>query len=258
MVLQESIKSSAERDAAPVQSPVSGVGGHRTDQADNQMADFTLAPGSPGHSLSHPPTPASNTSRTTLERVEQAWSALAPTRRRLVVLGGVAVVAVGVAAAIVLSLSLAAAIVLVGFLAGAAAVVDQHEHRLPNTLVGTAMCAVLVAAVIDGGWTLVDVAVSLAMAAFPLWAVRYGKGLALGDVKFAAVLGAAAGLVHPFAGLLVAWCATLAAGVFALSTHRGRLALGPWLWAGYVAAAAAAVVFVHVLEMGGHTWPVRP
>ena len=222
------------------------------------MADFTLAPGSPGHSLSHPPTPASRPSRTTPERVEEAWSALAPTRRRLVVLAVVAVVAVGVGAAIVLSLSLAGAIVLVGFLAGAAAVVDQHEHRLPNTVLGLAMSTVLVAAAIDGAWTLVDVAVSLTMAAFPLWAVRYGKGLALGDVKFAAVLGAAAGLVHPFAGLFVAWCATLAAGVFALTTQRRRLALGPWLWAGYVAAAAVAVVFVRVLEMGGHTWPARP
>lgn len=222
------------------------------------MADFTLAPGSPGHSLSHPPTPAERTSRTTLERVEQAWTALPTRRRRLVVLGIAAVVAVGIGAAGVVSVSPAAALVLVGLLGGAAAVVDQHEHRLPNTLLAIAMCTVLVAAAIDGAWTLVDVAVSLTMAAFPLWAVRYGKGLALGDVKFAAVLGAAAGLVHPFAGLLVAWCATLAAGVFALGTHRRRLALGPWLWGGYVAAAAVAVVFVQVLEMGGHTWPARP
>lgn len=232
------------------------------------MADHTLAQGAPGHSLSPPPaatstTPAGRTPPgavrlSTFERVDRAWSALPARRRRVAVLGVTAVVAVGVGAAAAVSLSVAAAIVAVGLLGGAAAVVDQHEHRLPNTLLGAAMCTVLVAALADGSWTLVDVVVSLTMAAFPLWAVRYGKGLALGDVKFAAVLGAAAGLVHPFAGLLVAWCATLAAGVFALGTQRRRLALGPWLWAGYVAASAVATVFVQVLETGGHTWPARP
>ena len=227
------------------------------------MADLTRAPGSPAHSLSHPPTraplpPPVRTARSTPDRVRQAWAALPGARRRLVAFGVVSVVVLGAAAANVRSIPHAAAIVVVGLLAAAAAVVDQHEHRLPNTLLGAAMCTVLVAALADGGWTLVDVVVSLTMAAFPLWAVRYGKGLALGDVKFAAVLGAAAGLVHPFAGLLVAWCATLAAGVFALSTQRRRLALGPWLWAGYVAAGAVAIVFVQVLETGGHTWPARP
>jgi leader peptidase (prepilin peptidase) / N-methyltransferase len=224
------------------------------------MADFTLAPGSPGQPLAPSPMRAAPTraTRSTYERLVQAWAALPTGRRRLTYLGVVAVVVVGVAATSVVALSPAAAIVLVGLVAGAAAVVDQHEHRIPNLLSGAALCTVAIAAIGEGGWTIVDVSVSLAMASFPLWAVRYGKGLALGDVKLAAVLGAAAGLVHPFAGLLVAWCATLAAGLFALATRRSRLALGPWLWAGYVAAVSVAVVFVRVLEMGGRTWPARP
>ncbi len=151
------------------------------------------------------------------------------------------------------------------------AVLDRHEillcfsdadspHAVLRAEIRQSASKLLFATLFQGEpkVTLVDVVVSLTMAAFPLWAVRYGKGLALGDVKFAAVLGAAAGLVHPFAGLLVAWCATLAAGVFALGTQRRRLALGPWLWAGYVAASAVATVFVQVLETGGHTWPARP
>jgi hypothetical protein len=231
---------------------VSGVGGHRPiqdNQADNQMADITFAPGTPGPHSS----PLS-----TLERVDRAWTALPSRRRHVVLAGTAAVLGLGAAALSVVAPSPAAAVVLVGLLAGAAAVVDQHEQRIPNTLLTIAMVVVAVAAIIGGGWTVVDVLVSLTMAAFPLWAVRYGKGLALGDVKLAAVLGAAAGLVHPFAGLLVVWCAAVACGVFALRTHRNRLVLGPWLWAGYVAAGAVAVAFVQVLEMGGHTWPARP
>ncbi len=221
------------------------------------MADITFVPGTPGHHSSHPSAPLS-TPLSTSRRVERAWTALPRRRRQLVLAGTAAVIGLGAAALSVVAVSPAAAVVLVGLLAGAAAVVDQHEQRIPNALLTFALASVLLVAVVGGGWTVVDVLVSLTMAAFPLWAVRYGKGLALGDVKLAAVLGAAAGLVHPFAGLLVVWCAAVASGVFALKTHRNRLVLGPWLWAGYVAAAAVAVVFVQALEMGGHTWPARP
>jgi prepilin signal peptidase PulO-like enzyme (type II secretory pathway) len=173
--------------------------------------------------------------------------------------GGLLAVGCGVAATAVAPLVSAVAISLVGVLAGAAAVVDVHERRLPNRLLSLSLLVVAVAAVLDGAWTTVDVAISLCMAALPLWVVRYGKGLALGDVKFAAVLGAATGLVHPFAGVLVVWVAALAGGVFALRTGRRRLAFGPWLWAGYLTAGLAAVAFVQVvLEMSGHSWPARP
>ena len=197
--------------------------------------------------------------RTTRQRVLTAWRELTPQRRRLV---GVAValtlVTAGAAALVAPPLS-AVAIGVVGLLAGAAAVVDVHEQRLPNRLLSLCLAVVVTAAALDGAWTVVDVAVGLLMAALPLWIVRFGKGLALGDVKFAAVLGAATGLVHPFAGLAVVWFAALAGGVFALRTGRRRLAFGPWLWAGYVVSGLAAVVVVQlVLDPGGHTWPARP
>ncbi len=233
------------------------------------MADISFAPGTSGH-LSTPfpaPNPApdpvpDSAARSTLERVERAWTALSSRRRTLVVVGAAAVLGVGAVATRVISAPIAAVIVVVGLLAAAAAVVDQHEQRIPNTILTLALTTVIGAAVaaamLGDGWTVVDVFVSLAMAAFPLWAVRYGKGLALGDVKLAAVLGAAVGLVHPFAGLFLVWCAALASGVFALKTRRNRLVLGPWLWAGYVTAGAVAIVFVQVLEKGGHAWPARP
>ena len=233
------------------------------------MADISFAPGTSGHLSTPFPAPRSagdpvpdSAARSTLERVERAWTALSSRRRTLVVVGAVAVLGVGAVATRVVSAPIAAVIVFVGLLAATAAVVDQHEQRIPNTIITIALATVLGAAaamaLLGDGWTVVDVFVSLAMAAFPLWAVRYGKGLALGDVKLAAVLGATVGLVHPFAGLFLVWCAALASGVFALKTHRNRLVLGPWLWAGYVTAGAAAVVFVQVLEKGGHAWPARP
>lgn len=231
------------------------------------MADLGFVPASrddlfPSPDSSAPPTTGSTTGSTsgsTLRRLALAWGELATGRRRLAIGGALAGIACGAASLAVVPLGSAVAIALVGLLAGAAAVVDVHERRLPNRLIALALAVVLAAAVLDGSWTVVDVVISLTMAAAPLWVVRYGKGLALGDVKFAAVLGAATGLVHPFAGVVVVWAAALSAGVFAVATGRRKLAFGPWLWAGYVTAGAIAIGFVQVvLEMGGHTWPARP
>jgi prepilin signal peptidase PulO-like enzyme (type II secretory pathway) len=219
------------------------------------MADIHLVPGLPGTA------PASPSARAapTWHRVVRAWRALDPQRRLLVVVAAAVAIGAAVVAALSAPAASAIAIGVVGLLAGAAAVVDLHEQRLPNRLLSLCLVVVIVAAAAEGGRTLVDVAISLLMAALPLWIVRFGKGLAFGDVKFAAVLGAATGLLHPFAGLVVVWSAALAAGVFALRTGRHRLAFGPWLWAGYLTASLAAVAVVHlVLDPGGHTWPARP
>ena len=223
------------------------------------MADLGFVPASRDDLFPSPDSSAPPTTGSTFRRLTLAWGELASGRRRLAVGGALAGIACGAASLAVVPLGSAAAIALVGLLAGAAAVVDVHERRLPNRLTALALAVVLAAAVLDGSWTVVDVVISLTMAAAPLWVVRYGKGLALGDVKFAAVLGAATGLVHPFAGVVVVWAAALSAGVFAVATGRRKLAFGPWLWAGYVTAGAIAIGFVQVvLEMGGHTWPARP
>ena len=201
------------------------------------MADITFAPPGP-----------------TLERVVRAWRALTPQRRRLVMVGSAAALLLALVADTVVPVASAVALAVVGIVAAAAAVVDVHEHRLPNRLLQLAAVPVVGAAVAQGTDTVVAVAVSMLMAALPLWLVRYGKGLGIGDIKFAAVLGGAAGLLHPFAGLVVVWCAAFASGVFAVRTRRARLALGPWLWAGFVATAAVATIAVHVFEIG-QPWP---
>ena len=202
------------------------------------MADITVFPSSPS----------------TAARFGQAWQALAP-RRRGLVLGGVAgAVGIALAAARQVPMASAIAIGFVGVLAAAAAVVDVHEHRIPNRLLWVATVVVAVAAALAGWRTVGDVMVGLVIGSVPLFVVRYDKGLGLGDVKFAAVLGAAGGLVHPGVGLVAVWAAALASGLFALRTDRMRLALAPWLWAGFVAACAAGLVMV---QLGGSSWPAR-
>ncbi len=190
----------------------------------------------------------------TLLRVDEAWATLSPRRRSLAVAGACTSGAVALAATSVVAGPVAAVLALVGVLAGAAAVVDVHERRIPNRLLGLALAAVVLVAVVDARATLAAVGVGAAVAGLPLWAVRYGHGLGIGDVKFATVLGAAGGLVHPLVGLGVVWLAAVASGAFALATRRRCLALGPWLWAAFVGATSMAVLTVQV---GGPLWPAR-
>ena len=192
--------------------------------------------------------------RSLAHQVGAAWRAAPPARQRQAVGGVVAGALVAAAAATVVPSPTVVALAAVSTIAGLAALVDVHEHRLPNVLSLLALGAVMAAATYGGLRTTMDVIVGLFIAALPLFVVRYGKGLAFGDVKFAAVLGAAGGLLHPFAGLVVVWFAALSSGAYALLRHRSKLALGPWLWAGYVAACAAGVLLV---QFGGQTWPAR-
>lgn len=188
-------------------------------------------------------------------RIGTAWQA-APIPRRFQALGGLVIGGVvAAAAAVVAPTATVVTLAVVSTLAGLAALVDVYEHRIPNTLLLIAFGVVMTAAAISGLRTTTDVIVGLLIAALPLFVVRYGKGLAMGDVKFAAVLGAAGGLLHPFAGLAVVWFAALSSGLYGLARSRSKLALGPWLWAGYVCACAMGVA---VVQLGGQAWPVRP
>lgn len=201
------------------------------------MADITVVAGS-----------------TTVSRLVLAWDAL-PAQRRSLTLGGVAAgLAIAVAATSVVPTGSAIALGIVSVLAAAAALVDLHEHRIPNRILLVSITLVAVAAVAGGAYTTGDVVIGLLIGALPLLVVRYGRGLAMGDVKFAGVLGAAGGLLHPFIGLAAVWFAALSSGLYGISRRRSRLAMGPWLWAGFVVACAAGVL---VVQLGGHSWPAR-
>ena len=179
-----------------------------------------------------------------------AWRAAKPVRRRQAALAALA--SIGIAAFATVAVPTASAIVIgiVGLLAGASAIVDLHEHRIPNRLLSLSLIAVVVGAVVGAmfisGQIIGQVFVGLIVAAFPLFAIRYGHGLAIADVKMAGVLGAAGGLIHPIVGLITVFVAALSSGVFALIHNRNRLALGPWLWAGFGVACTMGIVFVRI------------
>jgi leader peptidase (prepilin peptidase)/N-methyltransferase len=188
--------------------------------------------------------------RKSTTRLVDAWRATKPLRRRQAALAALA--SIGIAAFATVAVPTASAIVIgiVGLLAGASAIVDLHEHRIPNRFLTLSLVAVIVGAVMGAmfvsGLVVGEVAVGLIVAAFPLFAIRYGHGLAMGDVKMAGVLGAAGGLIHPVVGLITVFVAALGSGVFALIHHRKRLALGPWLWAGFGTACTIGIIFVRV------------
>lgn len=188
--------------------------------------------------------------RPTTGRLVDAWRAAKPIRRRQALLA--ALVSIGVAAFATTAVPTATAIVIgiVGLLAGAIAIVDLHEHNIPNRLLAVSLAAVVTGAVLGtiftSGHVAGEVFVGLVVAAFPLFAIRYGNGLAMGDVKMAGVLGAAGGLIHPVVGLITVFFAALSSGVFALVHHRNRLALGPWLWAGFGTACTIGIVVVRI------------
>jgi leader peptidase (prepilin peptidase)/N-methyltransferase len=184
--------------------------------------------------------------------LNEAWRAAKPIRRRQAI--GAALASIGIAAFATTAVPTAIAIVIgvVGLLAGAIAIIDLHEHRIPNRLLTLSLVAVVAGATIGSFVTsghdhlVGEVIIGLLVAAFPLFAIRYGHGLAMGDVKMAAVLGAAGGLIHPVVGLITVFVAALSSGVFALAHNRNRLALGPWLWAGFGTACTIGIVFVRI------------
>jgi leader peptidase (prepilin peptidase)/N-methyltransferase len=144
----------------------------------------------------------------------------------------------------------AAALIAVVVLTGAAAIVDLHEHRIPNRLLSWSAGAVVAAAVwfaaTDGFGAqsrhqLAAIAAGALAAGVPMMVVRLQRGLGMGDVKLAFVLGGAAGLVHPLLGVATVFGAALGAGLYGLFRHRTRLALGPWLWGAWVVSLTAAL-----------------
>jgi leader peptidase (prepilin peptidase) / N-methyltransferase len=126
-------------------------------------------------------------------------------------------------------------------LAAASALVDLAERRLPNRLQLAILAVVGVAAALSSGpvGAVLGAVAGLLVAAAPLAAFRYGFGLGIGDVKFAAVLGAAIGLTAPMFGLVIVWAAATIAGVVARATARRVMPIGPCLAAGFAVACVA-------------------
>lgn len=115
----------------------------------------------------------------------------------------------------------------------------RADERIPNRLVLLALASAAVGAVAGGWRTLIGAALGFVLAAAPLMAVLLTRGIGLGDVKMAAALGAAAGLVHPLAAVSTVFVTAMTSSVFGALTGTRRLRLGPWLWAGFIASSIA-------------------
>lgn len=123
-----------------------------------------------------------------------------------------------------------------GLLVGAA-LVDLHEFRLPNRLLALAAGAALLGSLAASEWSHV---LGCALGGFvcggAMLAVHVGRGVGMGDVKAAAVVGMCCGSVALILAPVALAIGTVTAAAAGWVLHRQRLALGPSLVVGWAAA----------------------
>lgn len=122
-----------------------------------------------------------------------------------------------------------------------AAVVDAVEERIPNRLLALSLGLLVLAPVtVWQPGALAAVVAGLLLGGAPMLVVLLTRGIGVGDVKLAAVLGATAALVHPLAALATIFVTALASSTYAAARRVRRLALGPWLWSGFAICTLVA------------------
>ena len=116
-----------------------------------------------------------------------------------------------------------------------AALVDLHEFCLPNRLTGLAAGASLLGATatLQPGRVVECVAGGLICGAMML-VIHLRRGVGMGDVKAAAVVGMACGSVALIAAPVALAISAMTAAVTGMATHRARLAMGPSFVVGWV------------------------
>jgi leader peptidase (prepilin peptidase)/N-methyltransferase len=180
---------------------------------------------------------AAATNPNTTRRVRDAWSGVSGTARRAAVAAAATSVAVGTAAPS--SGLVRPSTVVVGVVLALAALVDLREHRLPNRLLSGAMTAAMTGVVctLDAGH-IVRAGLGGLLAGGLLLVVHLSRGVGMGDVKMAAVVGVSTGAVTLTAAPLAVAVAALAAAAYGVWSRRQRMALGPALWFGWAIAIA--------------------
>jgi leader peptidase (prepilin peptidase)/N-methyltransferase len=141
----------------------------------------------------------------------------------------------------------------------ALAVIDLEHHRLPNAIVYTTYPLALVAGVVGvalaGEWNrLLGAALGAVLWGLVIggaWLVTRGRGMGLGDVKLAPLLGGslgAIGVVESAAGLLIALVIGAVVGGALLAGgkvgRRQAIAFGPFMILGWFLTMVAGVVLV--------------
>lgn len=134
------------------------------------------------------------------------------------------------------------------------ALVDLLDRRLPNRMLAVAALAGTVTAVatitLGGAVDVRGTVIGALACAGPLLVMHLlsPSAMGFGDVKAAAVLGAALGLIHPFFALLGLAAGSLVGAAVGLVGRRRSIAFGPALVAGAVASLALAASPVDLVD----------
>jgi prepilin signal peptidase PulO-like enzyme (type II secretory pathway) len=171
----------------------------------------------------------------TADRVSEAWASAHTVTRRCVLAacltsGGLAVLLPG-------PLVTRVALLLTGVLLAIAALVDVHEHKLPNRLLASALAVTVAGSLATfEAATIVRTGAGLLIGGGLLLLVRLVRGVGMGDVKMAGVVGASTASFHLLAAPAAIAVAAFAASAYAVAARRQRLVLGPALWLGWASA----------------------
>lgn len=174
----------------------------------------------------------------TTDRVVVAWVEAQPVVRRAVVAATVTAAVLGSALPVPYPVRWSVAVV--GAVLALAALVDVREHKLPNRLLGAGMVVVF-AGVLSTATSanLMSAIWGMALAGGLMLIVRVTRGVGMGDVKMAAVVGASTGAAAVVAAPLAIAIAALVGAMYGVLASRQRLPLGPALWAGWAISLAA-------------------
>jgi leader peptidase (prepilin peptidase)/N-methyltransferase len=174
----------------------------------------------------------------TTDRVVVAWVEAHPVVRRAVLAATVTSGALG--SALHMPHIMGWSVAVVGAVLAMAALVDMREHKLPNRLLGAAAVLTCIGVLSTASAAVMFSAVSgMVLAGGLMLLVRAIRGVGMGDVKMAAVVGASTGATALMAAPLAIAVAAFAAALYGLVARRQRLPLGPALWAGWALSLAA-------------------
>lgn len=181
----------------------------------------------------------STTARPLMSRVLDSWCG-ASLAMRAGLIGAVAT-SIVVAANCVDEATARATTAAAGALLVIAALVDCHERRLPNQLLGSALLITIAGPLLAGDLrTLLTQTLGMLVAGLLLVVARIsrspGNGIGMGDVKMGAVAGCSASSVALVAApTAVAVAAAVGAG-YGLLARRRTVVLGPAIWVGWAVA----------------------
>ncbi len=179
--------------------------------------------------------------RSTSDRVLAAWHHSCTFARHSLMAACATSVALGVSLRV--SVIVACTTATVGALLATAAFVDAHERRLPNRILAMACSFALGGALLSiDSAVVLNALLGLIVAGGLMLCVRMTRGVGMGDVKMAAVVGASAGTCTTS---LAAAAAAIAIAAFAGAAYgfvsdRRRVPFGPSLWFGWAATVALA------------------